>query len=44
MVKFIEKASDEDFIVCKSPNYSPFKIFKGDILKLYRVRACSKRL
>ena len=44
MIKFIEKASDEDFIVCKSPNYSPFKIFKGDILKLYRVRACSKRL
>ena len=38
MIKFIEKASDEDFIVCKSPNYSPFKIFKGDILKLYRVR------
>jgi hypothetical protein len=32
MIKFIEKASDEDFIVCKSPNYSPFKIFKGDIL------------
>lgn len=44
MIKFIEKASDEDFTVCKSPNYSPFKIFKGDILKLYRVRACSKRL
>ncbi len=44
MIKFIEKASDEDFIVCKSPNYSPFKIFKGDILKLYSVRACSKRL
>lgn len=44
MIKFIEKASDENFIVCKSPNYSPFKIFKGDILKLYRVRACSKRL
>ena len=44
MIKFIEKASDEDFIVCKSPNYSPFKIFKGDIPKLYRVRACSKRL
>ncbi len=44
MIKFIEKASDEDFIICKSPNYSPFKIFKGDILKLYRVRACSKRL
>lgn len=44
MIKFIEKASDEDFIICKSPNYSPFKVFKGDILKLYRVKACSKRL
>lgn len=44
MIKFIEKATDENFIVCTSPNYSPFKIFKGDILKLYRVRACSKRL
>lgn len=44
MIKFIEKATDEDFIVCKSPNYSPFKVFKGDILKLYRVKACSKRL
>ena len=44
MIKFIEKATDEDFIVCKSPNYSPFKVFKGDIIKLYRVKACSKRL
>ena len=44
MIKFIEKANDEDFIICKSPNYSPFKVFKGDILKLYRVKACSKRL
>lgn len=44
MIKFIEKATDENFIVCKSPNYSPFKVFKGDILKLYRVKACSKRL
>lgn len=44
MIKFIEKATDKDFIVCKSPNYSPFKVFKSDILKLYRVKACSKRL
>lgn len=44
MIKFIEKATDENFIVCKSPNYGPFKVIKGDILKLYRVKACSKRL
>lgn len=44
MIKFIEKASDEDFIVCRSSNASPFKVYKGDILKLYRVKACVKSL
>lgn len=44
MIKFIERATDEDYIVCKSPNAGAFKVFKGDILKLYRVRACVKKL
>lgn len=44
MIKFIEKATDEEFIVCKSPNAGSFKVFKGDILKLYRVKACVKKL
>lgn len=44
MIKFIDKATDEDFIVCRSANASPFKVYKGDILKLYRVKACVKDL
>lgn len=44
MIKFIDKATDEDFIVCHSANASPFKVYKGDILKLYRVKACVKDL
>lgn len=44
MIKFVEKATDEDFIICNSPNYSPFKVYKGDIRKLYRVKACAKKL
>ena len=44
MIKFIDKATDDDFIVCRSANASPFKVYKGDILKLYRVKACVKDL
>lgn len=44
MIKFIDKATDEDFIICRSSNASPFKLFKGDILKIYRIKACVKRL
>lgn len=44
MIKFIDKATDEDFIVCRSTNASLFKIHKGDILKVYRVKACVKDL
>lgn len=44
MIKFIDKATDEDFIICRSANASPFKVYKGDILKLYRVKACVKDL
>lgn len=44
MIKFIDKATDDDFIVCRSSNASPFKVYKGDILKLYRVKACVKDL
>lgn len=44
MIKFIDKATDDDFVVCRSVNASPFKVYKGDILKLYRVKACVKNL
>lgn len=44
MIKYIEKADDSDYIVCSSPNYNPFKVYKGDILNIYRVKAVAKGL
>ena len=44
MIKFIDKTDDEDFIICKSPNYNPFKVHKGDILNIYRVKAIARGL
>lgn len=39
MIKYIKEASNPDFIVCESPNWSPFQVFKGDILEIYEVAA-----
>lgn len=44
MIKFIEKSDDDDFIICSSPNYHPFKVYKGDILNIYRVKAVARGL
>lgn len=44
MIKFIEKSDDDDFIVCSSPNYHSFKVYKGDILSIYRVKAVARGL
>lgn len=44
MIKYIEKADDSDYIICSSPNYNPFKVYKGDILNIYRVKAVAKGL
>ena len=45
MIKFIEQASDnEDYIICSSPNYKSFKVFKGDIINIYRVKAFARGL
>jgi hypothetical protein len=42
MIKFIEKSDDDDFIICSSPNYHPFKVYKGDIVNIYRVKAIAR--
>lgn len=42
MIKFIEKSDDEDFVVCSSPNYNSFKVYKADILNIYRVKAIAR--
>lgn len=42
MIKYIEDATDSDYIVCSSPNFHPFKVFKGDILQIYRVKAIAR--
>lgn len=44
MIKFIEKSDDDDFIVCSSPNYHSFKVYKGDILNIYRIKAVARGL
>lgn len=44
MIKYIEKADDEEFIVCSSPNYHTFKVHKSDILEIHRVKAVSRGL
>lgn len=43
MIKFIEQSSDsDDYIVCSSPNYKSFKVYKGDIINIYRVKAFAR--
>lgn len=43
MIKFIEQSSDnDDYIVCTSPNYKSFKVYKGDIINIYRVKAFAR--
>lgn len=42
MIKFIEQTDNSDYIVCSSPNYKPFKVFKGDIISIYRVKAIAR--
>ena len=39
MIKYIKEASNPDYIVCESPNWSTFQIYKGDILEIYEVAA-----
>lgn len=39
MIKYIREASNPDYIVCESPNWAPFQVFKGDILEIYEVAA-----
>lgn len=44
MIKYIEEAGDNDYIICSSPNYKPFRVHKADILELYRVKAVARGL
>ena len=39
MIKYIKEASNPDYIVCESSNWSSFQVFKGDILEIYEVSA-----
>lgn len=42
MIKFINESSDNQYIVCSSPNYAPFKINKSDILQIFRIIAIAR--
>lgn len=42
MIKYISQADDSEYIVCKSPNYSPFKVHKREILQVFRVAAITR--
>lgn len=44
MIKYIDEAATEDYIVCKSPNSKPFRVSKNDIIELYRVKAIVRAL
>ena len=42
MIKCIEKTTDKDFIICSSPSYTPFKVYKRDIQSIYRIKAIAR--
>lgn len=44
MIKILEDASGKQHILCSSPNYNKFKIYKADILEIYRIKAVIRGL
>jgi transcriptional regulator with XRE-family HTH domain len=44
MIKYLNNASENDHIVCSSPNYQAFKVHKADIIEIYRVKAIVRPL
>lgn len=44
MIKYISQANDNEYIVCTSPNYSPFKVHKSEVLQVFRVAAIARGL
>ena len=43
MIKYIKDAIHPEYIVCESPNASPFRVEKAEILQIYQVRAWAHR-
>lgn len=44
MIKFLNQASDSEWIVCSSPNYSSFRVHKSEVLQIFRVAAVARGL